>query len=77
MNLANARVLDKATPNQAGTYDRHDVATICLNFTLPPGPVDITLRIDGIRPTTLPSLPERLRAAAVKTDREFWKWRAR
>ena len=76
LNLANARVIDKATPNQAGTYDRHDVATICLNFTLPPGPVDITLRIDGIRPTTLPSLPERLRAAAVKTDQEFWKWRA-
>ena len=76
LDLGNAWVLDKATPNQAGTYDRHDVTTICLNFTLPPGAVDITLLIDGMRPTTLPPLAERLRAAAAKADRKYWKWRA-
>ena len=75
-DLAHARVLDKAAPNQSGTYDRHDVATICLNFVLPPGAVDITLLIDAVGPATLPSLSDRLRAAAVKADREFWKWRA-
>ncbi|MDP7301492.1 MAG: hypothetical protein QGG09_00225, partial [Pirellulaceae bacterium] len=37
VDLTNVRVLDKATPNQAGIYDRHDVTTICLNFQLPPG----------------------------------------
>ncbi len=75
IDLTNVRVLDKATPNQAGIYDRHDVTTICLNFRLPPGAVDITLLIDGMRTTTLPPLPERLRAAAVKADRGFWRWR--
>ncbi len=77
IDLSNARVLDKATPHQAGIYDRHDVTTICLNFQLPPGAVDITLLIDGMRPTTLPPLPERLRAAAIKVDRGFWRWRAK
>ncbi|NUQ61678.1 MAG: hypothetical protein HUU20_04265 [Pirellulales bacterium] len=77
IDLTNVRVLDKAIPNQAGVYDRSNVATICLNFELPPGAVDMTLRIDGIRATTLPPLPERLRAAAVKADRGFWRWRAR
>jgi hypothetical protein len=42
IDLTNIRVLDKATPNQAGLYDRHDVTTICLNFHLPPGAADIT-----------------------------------
>ena len=77
IDLASARILDKATPNQAGTYDRHDVTTICLNFQLPPGAVDITMLIDGMRTTTLPPLPERLRAIAVKADLGFWRWRAK
>ncbi|MFV1968136.1 MAG: hypothetical protein ACC628_22150, partial [Pirellulaceae bacterium] len=77
VDLTNVRVLDKATPNQAGIYDRHDVTTICLNFQLPPGAVDITMLIDGMRTTTLPPLPERLRAAAVKADLGFWRWRAK
>ena len=77
IDLTNVRVLDKAIPNQAGSYDRHDVATICLNFLLPAGAVDITLRIDGIRTTTLPPLPARLRAAARRQDLGFWRWRAK
>jgi len=77
VDLSNVRVLDKATPNQARIYDRHDVTTICLNFQLPPGAVDVTLLIDGMRTTTLPPLPERLRAAAVRADRGFWRWRAK
>ena len=77
IDLTNVRVLDKATPNEAGTYDRHDVTTICLNFELPRGAVDITLLIDGLRATTLPPLPERLRAAALKADIGFWRWRAK
>jgi len=35
------------------------------------------LLIDGMRTTTLPPLPERLRAAALKADRGFWRWRAK
>ena len=31
VDLAEARVLDKAKPNADGHYDRHDVAVICLN----------------------------------------------
>ena len=77
IDLSNVRVLDKATPHQAGVYDRHDVTTICLNFLLPTGAVDITLLIDGMRPTTLPPLSERLRKAAAKTDLGFWRWRAK
>ena len=77
VDLTNVRVLDKATPHQGGVYDRHDVTTICLNFLLPAGAVDITLLIDGMRTTTLPPLPERLRAAAAKQDRGFWRWRAK
>jgi len=77
IDLTNVRVLDKATPNQAGVYDRHDVTTICLNFQLPPDAVDLTLLIDGMRTTTLPPLPERLRAAALKADVGFWRWRAK
>ncbi|NOY82623.1 MAG: hypothetical protein GXP31_16620 [Kiritimatiellaeota bacterium] len=77
IDLTNVRVLDKAAPNQAGVYDRHDVTTICLNFVLPAGAVDITLRIDGMRTTTLPPLPARLRVAALKQDRGFWRWRSR
>jgi len=77
IDLTNVRVIDKATPNQAGTYDRRDVTTICLNFQLPPGAVDITLLIDGMRTTTLPPLTERLRAIAAKADRGFWRWRAK
>ena len=77
VDLTNVRVLDKATPNQAGVYDRHDVRVICLNFELPPGAVDVTLLIDGMRTTTLPPLPERLRAAALKADVGFWRWRAK
>ena len=77
IDLTNVRVIDKATPNQAGAYDRRDVTTICLNFQLPPGAVDITLLIDGMQTTTLPPLPERLRAAAVKVDRGFWRWRSK
>lgn len=77
VDLSSARVLDKATPNQAGVYDRHDVRTICLNFQLPPGAVDVTLLVDGMRTTTLPPLPERLRTLAVKADLGFWRWRAK
>jgi len=77
VDLTNVRVLDKAAPDQAGVYDRHDVTTICLNFELPPGTVDLTLLIDGMRTTTLPPLPERLRAAALKADTGFWRWRAK
>ena len=77
IDLTNLRVIDKATPNQAGVYDRRDVTTICLNFQLPRGEVDATLLIDGLRTTTLPPLPERLRAAAVKADLGFWRWRAK
>lgn len=77
VDLSNVRVLDKATPNQAGIYDRRDVTTICLNFELPPGTIDITMLIDGMRTTTLPPLPERLRAAALKADVGFWRWRAK
>jgi len=77
IDLTNVRVLDKATPNQAGIYDRHDVTTICLNFLLPAGAVDITLLIDGMRTTTLPPLSARLQAATVKRDRGFWRWRAK
>lgn len=77
IDLTNVRVIDKSTPDQAGVYDRHDVSIICLNFQLPPGAVDITLLIDGMRPTTLPPLPERLRAAAARVDRGYWRWRAR
>jgi hypothetical protein len=71
------RVLDKATPNQAGIYDRRDVTIICLNFQLPSGAVDVTLLIDGMRTTTLPPLPERLRAAAARVDQGFWRWRVK
>lgn len=77
IDLTNARVLDKAIPEQAGSYDRRDVSTICLNFDLPPGAVDITLLMAGMRTTTLPPLPERLRAAALKADVGFWRWRAK
>ena len=77
IDLTGVRVIDKATPNQAGIYDRHDVTTICLNFELSPGAADITLLIDGMRTTTLPPLPERLRAIAVKADLGFWRWRAK
>lgn len=54
LNLWESRVLDKSLPNQeGGEYDRHDVATICLNFTLPAGAVDGRLLIDGLRPAKL------------------------
>ncbi|MFV1994505.1 MAG: hypothetical protein ACC661_03630 [Verrucomicrobiales bacterium] len=76
VDLTNVRVLDKTTPKQAGLYERRDVTTICLNFSLPPGAVDITLLIDGMRTTTLPTLPERPRAEELKADREFWRWRS-
>ncbi|MFT4588951.1 MAG: hypothetical protein ACI8QF_003059 [Limisphaerales bacterium] len=77
VDLTNVRVLDKAAPNQAGSYDRHDVSVICLNFQLPPGAVDITFLMDGMWPAKLPPLPERLRAAALKRDVGFWRWRAK
>ena len=55
LDLAEARVLDKATPNVEGRYDRHDVATICLNFLLPEGrAVDARLLIDGLCPAEIP-----------------------
>ncbi|MCK5802198.1 MAG: hypothetical protein KAI66_05170 [Lentisphaeria bacterium] len=77
IDLSNVRVLDKATPHQAGVYDRHDVTVICLNFLLPVGAVDITLLMDGMRPTTLPPLRERLQAAAARKDVGFWRWRSK
>ncbi|MBT4819681.1 MAG: hypothetical protein HON70_28480, partial [Lentisphaerae bacterium] len=77
IDLSNVRVIDKATPGQAGVYDRHDVRTICLNVLLPAGEVDITLLIDGIGTTTLPPLADRLQAAALKQDQGFWRWRAK
>lgn len=77
IDLTNVRVLDKAQPDQAGSYDRRDVTTICLNFNLPPGAVDSTLLIDGPRTTTLPPLADRLRAAAARVDRRYWNWRTK
>lgn len=77
IDLTNVRVLDKACPDQAGSYDRRDVTTICLNFHLPPGEVDCTLLIDGLQTTTLPPLADRLRAAAARVDRGYWRWRAK
>ncbi len=77
IDLTHVRVLDKATPNQAGVYDRREVATICLNFLLPAGAVDITLLIDGMRTATLPPLPARLRAAVAKKDWGYWRWRSK
>jgi len=58
LDLTESRVLDKATPNVDGRYDRHDVATICLNFLLPEGrAVDARLLIDGLRAVELPPPP--------------------
>jgi cephalosporin-C deacetylase len=55
LDLTEARVLDKAKPGVDGKYDRHDVATICLNFNLPErGPVDARLQIDGLAAAALP-----------------------
>ena len=55
LDLTEARVLDKAKPAVDGQYDRHDVATICLNFTLPEGrAVDARLQIDGLAVAKLP-----------------------
>jgi cephalosporin-C deacetylase-like acetyl esterase len=55
LDLTEARVLDKAKPNVDGQYDRHDVAVICLNFTLPAGrAVDARLQIDGLSAAKLP-----------------------
>jgi cephalosporin-C deacetylase-like acetyl esterase len=56
LDLTEARVLDKANPAADGQYDRHDVATICLNFTLPEGrAVDARLAIDGLAAAQLPA----------------------
>ena len=56
LDLTEARVLDKAQPGVDGQYDRHDVATLCLNFNLPEGRVvDARLQIDGLFATKLPS----------------------
>lgn len=55
LDLTEARVLDKAKPGVDGQYDRHDVATICLNFNLPEGrAVDARLQIDGLAAAKLP-----------------------
>jgi len=59
LDLTDARILDKARPGLDGRYDRHDVACICLNFTLPRGAVDACLLIDGMRPVSLPPPPAR------------------
>ena len=57
LDLTEASILDKARPGPGGEYDRSDVATICLNFTLPEGAIDGQLLIDGLRATELPPPP--------------------
>jgi len=57
LDLTEASILDKAQPGPGGEYDRSDVATICLNFTLPDGAIDGQLLIDGLRATELPPPP--------------------
>ncbi len=57
IDLTEATVLDKAKPGVDGEYDRKDVATVCLNFTLPDGEVDNELLIDGFKITQLPPPP--------------------
>ncbi len=52
--LSERRVLDKEKPGEEGSYDLSDVETLCLNFTLPDGPVEGQLLIDGIRVAKLP-----------------------
>ena len=57
LDLTDVPVLDKAKPGEDGEYHRKDVATICLNFSLPPGPVDAKLLLDGMRVAKLPPPP--------------------
>ena len=57
IDLTAARIIDKAKPGPDAEYDRSDVATICLNFTLPKGEVDTKLLIDAMRTVALPPPP--------------------
>ena len=57
LDLTDVRVLDKAKPGVDGEYHRKDVSTICLNFALPPGPVDAQLLVDAMRVAKLPPSP--------------------
>lgn len=57
-DLADARVQDKhLPPGRMGTYDRRDVATICINLVLPPGKVQGRLLLDGLKSIKLPPSP--------------------
>ena len=53
-DLSDGRVTDKAKPGEEGEYDLSDVETLCLNFSLPEGPVEGRMLIDGIRVAKLP-----------------------
>ncbi|MFH1921636.1 MAG: hypothetical protein ABIP48_17365, partial [Planctomycetota bacterium] len=64
LDLTDASILDKARPGPDAKYDRSDVATICLNFTLPEGAVEGRLLIDGLRATELPPPPATLEKQA-------------
>jgi cephalosporin-C deacetylase-like acetyl esterase len=58
LDLADARILDKDLPaGQTGTYDRREVATICVNFVLPDGAVKGRLLLDDLREAVLPPSP--------------------
>jgi cephalosporin-C deacetylase-like acetyl esterase len=58
LDLADATILDKSLPTgQPGTYDRRDVATICINFLLPEGAVQGRLLLDDLRGAVLPPTP--------------------
>lgn len=57
LDLTDVRVLDKAKPGEDGEYHRKDVATICLNFVLPPGAMDARLLVDAMHVTKLPPPP--------------------
>ncbi|MDF1745160.1 MAG: acetylxylan esterase [Gimesia sp.] len=57
-DLSEARILDKSLPTgKQGSYDRRDVATICINFLLPEGKVHGRLLLDGLKPIDLPPSP--------------------
>lgn len=58
LDLADARILDKDLPSgETGTYDRREVATICINFVLPDGAVKGRMLLDDLRHAVLPPSP--------------------
>ena len=57
-DLAEANILDKSLPaGKHGTYNRREVATICINLLLPEGRVRGRILIDGLKPTEVPPSP--------------------